>query len=183
MRKAWRGPNNRAAGSGFEMRTVTAAATVIGVIWTWTPADAHHSFAMYDLRKTYVMTGVVIRVDPNPNHLQIFFAPLNDTRDQVVRDSKGQPVVWALEMDSAGVAAREGVTVNNFPRGTILSVGLHPHRNGSPAGGRGTSGLFKCPADTPPPRGKHCDSVKGATAHGPGVLPAPTGPAPVPRTQ
>src|SRR5262245_16447831 len=61
-------------------------------------AEAHHSFAMYDLNKTYVMTGVVIRVDPNPNHLQIFFAPLNEKRDQVLRDNKNQPVVWTLEM-------------------------------------------------------------------------------------
>jgi hypothetical protein len=146
-------------------------------------AQAHHSFAMYDLNKTYVMTGVVVRVDPNPNHLQIFFAPLNDARDQVIRDGKNQPVVWAIEMDSAGVAAGHGITVNNFPRGTILSVGLHPLRSGLPAGGRGRSGLFKCPADTPPLRGKHCDSVKGSTSHGEGVLPAPTGSMPMPKTK
>ena len=80
--------------------------------------------------KTYVMTGVVVRVDPNPNHLQIFFVPLNEARDQVIRDDKGEPVVWALEMDAAAAAARDGITVNNFPRGTIISVGLHPLRNG-----------------------------------------------------
>ena len=146
-------------------------------------APAHHSFAMYDLQKTYVMTGVVVRVDPNANHLQIFFAPLNEARNQVIRDNKNEPVVWALEMDAAGVAARDGITVNNFPRGTILSVGLHPLRNGLPAGGRGKNGLFKCPADTPPPPGKHCDSVKGSTSHGPGILPKPTGPVPMPKTK
>ena len=99
--------------------------------------QAHHSFAMYDLDKTYVMTGVVTRVDPNPNHLQIFFAPLNEARDQVLRDGKGEPVVWALEMDAARSSPRDGITVNNFPRGTIISVGLHPLRNGFPGGGRG----------------------------------------------
>src|SRR5687767_11088601 len=104
-------------------------------------AAAHHSFAMYDIGKTYVLTGVVTRVDPNPNHLQLFFVPLNDARDQIVKNAKGEPVVWAVEMEAAGGAARQGVTVNNFPRGTIISVGLHPHRNGFSAGGRGTSGL------------------------------------------
>jgi hypothetical protein len=143
-------------------------------------AKAHHSFAMYDLNKTYVMTGVVVRVDPNPNHLQIFFAPLNEARTQVLRDAKDQPWVWSLEMDSAGLAARDGITVNNFPRGTIISAGLHPLRNGLPAGGRGKNGLFKCPADTPPAAGKHCDSVKGSTSHGQGALPKATGPAPLP---
>lgn len=146
-------------------------------------AQAHHSFAMYDLNKTYVITGVVMRVDPNPNHLQLFFVPLNEARDQVIRDNKGQPVVWTIEMDAAPAAAHDGITVNNFPRGTIISVGLHPLRNGLPAGGRGKNGVFKCPADTPPAPGKHCDSVKGSTSHGQGVLPQPTGPTPVPAAQ
>jgi hypothetical protein len=143
-------------------------------------ALAHHSFAMYDQNKTYVMTGVVLRVDPNPNHLQIFFVPLDEPREKVIRDEKGEPVVWSLEMDTAAVVARDGITVNNFPRGTIISVGLHPLRNGFPGGGRGTNGLFKCPADTPPAAGKHCDTVKGSTSHGQGVLPVPTGVAPMP---
>lgn len=66
------------------------------------------------------------------------------------------------------------MTVESFPPGTIFSIGLHPLRNGLPAGGRGKSGLFKCPVDTPPAAGKHCDSVAGSTSHGPGVLPEPT---------
>ena len=35
-------------------------------------------------------------------------------------------------------------------------------------------------SDTPPAPGKHCDSVKGSTSHGPGVLPKATGPTPAP---
>jgi hypothetical protein len=141
-------------------------------------ADAHHSFAMYDTNKTYVMTGIVTRVDPNPNHLQIFFAPLNEARDQVLKDEKGEPIVWAVEMDTAARVARDDITVNGFPRGTIISVGLHPLRNGFPGGGRGQSGFYRCPVDTPPAAGKHCDSVVGATKHGEGVLPTPTATVP-----
>lgn len=143
-------------------------------------AAAHHSFAMYNTNATYVMTGIVTRVDPNPNHLQMFVAPLNEARDQVLKDAKGETVVWAIEMDGAAVEARDGVTVNGFPRGTIVSVGLHPLRNGFPGGGRGESGLYKCPADTPPAAGKHCDSVAGFTTYGEGVLPEATGPMPMP---
>lgn len=140
-------------------------------------AHAHHSFAMYDIKKTYVLTGVVTRVDPNPNHLQLFVAPLNAQHEEVIRDDNGEPVVWAVEFPGASVAAREGVTVNNFPRGTVISLGLHPLRNGLPAGGRESS-VFKCPPETPPPPGKHCDSVAGATSHGEGALPEPTNPFP-----
>ena len=146
-------------------------------------SGAHHSLAMYDLKRTYVMTGVIVRVDPNPNHLQLFVAPLNEARDQVLKDTRKEPVVWAIELEAAGVAAREGITVNNFPRGTIVSLGLYPLRTGLPAGARSRYPLFRCPADTPPMPGKHCDSVKGATAYGQGGLPAPTAPLPKPASK
>ena len=139
------------------------------------PATAHHSFAMYDARKTYVFTGVVTRISPDANHLTIFFGPLNDARDTVIRDAAGEHVIWSVELRGASQVALEGVTVANFPPGTIFSVGLHPLRNGLPGGGRGKSGLFRCPANAPPAPGKHCDSVAGSTSHGQGVLPEPTG--------
>jgi hypothetical protein len=86
-------------------------------------------------------------------------------------------------MAGAAQAAQEGISVSAIPPRTIISVGLHPLRNGFPGGGRGESGLFKCPNDTPPAPGKHCDSVKGSTTHGKGVLPRPTGRAPLPRSR
>ena len=141
-------------------------------------AGAHHSFAMYDTSKVYVFTGVVTRVDPNPNHLQIFVAPLDAAREKIVRDENGEPIVWAIEMAGAAQMAREGVSVNGFPRGTIMSVGVHPLRNGFPGGGRGESGLYKCPQNTPPAPGMHCDSVEGSTALGDSELPEPTDPMP-----
>jgi hypothetical protein len=135
-------------------------------------ASAHHSFGMYDQAKTYVFTGVVARVNPDSGHLQIFFSPLNEARTTVLRDAKGEPLIWAVEMEGAAQAATYGVTVNAFPRGTVISVALHPLRNGMRAGGRGKHGLFRCPDNAVPAPGKHCDSVPGATSHGAGVLPA-----------
>jgi hypothetical protein len=137
-------------------------------------AQAHHSFAMYDEKKTYVFTGVVTRISPDANHLQIFFSPLDEARKAVVRDASGEPVVWAVELRAASQVAQDGVTVDAFPPGTIFSIGLHPLRNGRPAGGRGKFGLFKCPPNTPPAVGEHCDSVAGSTSHGQGALPQPT---------
>src|SRR5512147_739438 len=138
-------------------------------------ASAHHSFAMYDGEKTYVFTAVVTRVSPDPSHLTIFFSPLNEARQAVVRDAAGKPVIWSVELRSASQVALEGVTAQSFPPGTIFSIGLHPLRSGLPGGGRGKSGLFKCPPNTPPAAGKHCDSVPGATSHGESVaLPKPT---------
>ena len=136
------------------------------------PTNAHHSFAMFDGSQYRVFTGVVVRINPDANHLQIFFAPLDDERKSVVRDAAGSPVIWAVEMAGAAQAAQMGISVNGFAPGTIFSVGLHPLRNGQPGGDRGGSGLFKCPAGTPPAVGLHCDSIEASTSHGEGVLPA-----------
>ena len=52
----------------------TAAATALAAA---APLFAHHSFAMYDRSRVYVLTGVVANLNPDPSHLQIVFVPLN----------------------------------------------------------------------------------------------------------
>jgi hypothetical protein len=158
---------------GFAATTLAVA--VAGSVAA--PALAHHSFAVYDAEKTVVLTGVVTRVNPDANHLQIFFAPMSDDRKGVQRDAAGKPVIWAVEMAGSAQAAAEGVSVSSFPAGTIFSVGMHPLRSGDPAGARRETGaLFVCPAKTPPQPGKHCDSVEGHKQLGDGgPLPKPVG--------
>ena len=153
-----------------------ASAMVVAALCVAVPARAHHSFAAYNMEVTKVFTGVVTRVNPDANHLQIFFAPMNDVRKNVLRDAQGKPIIWAVEMAGSAQMAQEGVTVNSFPPGTIFSVGLHPLRDGQPAGTRGPSGaMYKCPPRTPPPPLKHCDAVAGSIAYGKGGLLMPKG--------
>lgn len=154
-----------------KLATVFALAMVAGP--SSGPLLAHHSFAMYDRSVRYVFTGVVEGINPDASHLHIFFVPLNETRDALVRDAKGERVTWSVEMAGAAASAREGISVNTFPRGTVFSVALMPLRNGEPGGAR-IDALFKCPAGKPPAAGKHCDSVEGATSYGGGGLPTPT---------
>lgn len=134
---------------------------------------AHHSFAMYDQSIRYVFTGVVERINPDGSHLQIVFVPLNDRRNALVRDSSGKPASWLVEMGGSAAVAREGITVDGMPRGTVFSVGLVPLRNGQRGGAR-VEGLFTCPKSKPPEPGRHCDSVEGAMSHGGGALARPT---------
>lgn len=151
------------------------AALVLGAAAVALPVQAHHSFTIYNENVTKVFTGVVVRVSPDVNHLQIFFAPMNEARNGPLEvDKDGKPVVWAVEMGGSAQMAQQGVTVNAFPaRDTIISVGLHPLRSGDPAGNL-VGGLFKCPPRKPPPAGMHCDSVEGYTQHGGGTLATPT---------
>lgn len=155
-------------GAGIAAAALTAAVTMA------VPVQAHHSFSIFDASVTRVFTGVVTRVNPDANHLQIFFAPMNEERKNVVRDADGKPVVWAVEMAGSAQSARDGISVSTFAPGTIFSVALHPLRSGEPAGSREGTGMFKCPDKTPPAPGMHCDSVEGHTAYGNGPLPTPT---------
>jgi len=78
-------------------------------------------------------------------------------------------------MGPSAQMARQGISVNAFPPGTVFSVGLHPLRNGDTAGSR-EGGLFMCPDRMPPEPGMHCDSVPGNTPIGEAPLPEPTEP-------
>lgn len=148
-----------------------AGAAVLALTLAWTPAEAHHSFAMYNSGVTMVKTGVVVRTTPDPWHFQLFFAELNDERNSVVRDASEKPIVWHIEMETAALMAAQGLTPETFPPGTIVSIGFFPLRNGDPGGARGEFALYKCPPKTPPAAGAHCDAVQGATKHGDGELP------------
>lgn len=156
-------------------RLVKTVSVVLSILLTVIGgAAAHHSFAIFDGARTLVFTGVVVRVNPDANHLQIFFAVMNEDRTNVIRGDDGKPKIWAVEMAGAAQSAQEGISVNSFPRGTVFSVGLHPLRSGDPAGVREASSLIKCPERTPPKPGKHCDSVDGSDFFGEGGLPDPT---------
>jgi hypothetical protein len=96
---------------------------------------AHHSFAMYDMSATKVMTGKLTRFIPGSNHVQLIFDVVDTDGKPVMKD--GKPTVWGVEMGSAAAMARNGVTVESFPPGTIMTVTLHPLRDGRPFGAIG----------------------------------------------
>jgi uncharacterized protein DUF6152 len=157
------------------MHRIVALFLVILSVGLLTPfASAHHSYAMYDGSVYRVFTGVIVRVIPNAAHFEFHFVPLNDKRDALVRDDKNEPVVWVIQMESAGEALKQRITVESFPRGAVISMGVHPRRDGKPAGDRGNSGVFQCPKGSPPKPGMHCDSVPGSKSFGPGTLPKET---------
>jgi hypothetical protein len=161
-------------------RFTRIAATIVAiasVVLLAPPARAHHSYAMYDGAVYRVFTGVIVRIVPNAAHFEMHFVPLNEQRDALVRDEKGQPLVWVAQMESAAQALKDGITRESFPQGTVFSMGIHPRRDGKPAGDRGDSGLFQCPKGGKPEPGKHCDTVAGNKTFGAGVLPKHT-PAP-----
>jgi hypothetical protein len=112
------------------------------------PALAHHSFAMYDMTQTKSATGKLFRFVPGANHAQIFFEVMDADGKIVMKD--GKAAVMGVETGSAAQLARQGVTVETFPVGTIITVAYHPLRDGRPLGALAGE-LIKC--GTALPRG------------------------------
>jgi hypothetical protein len=110
------------------------------------PALSHHSFAMYNQTVSKTMTGKLTRFVPGGNHIQLIFEVLDENGKPVVEN--GKPLVWGVEGPSAAASARAGLTVKDFPAGTIITVDLHPLRDGRPFGALAGS-VIKCGTELP----------------------------------
>jgi hypothetical protein len=118
----------------LKRNAIGAAATAIVATCVFsTGAMAHHSFAMYDQAQVKTLTGKLTRFIPGANHAQLIFELL-EADGTAVLDAAGKPMLWGVETGPAARIAREGVTPDNFPAGTIITVSLNPLRNGKPFG-------------------------------------------------
>ncbi|HEX5419287.1 MAG TPA: DUF6152 family protein [Gammaproteobacteria bacterium] len=116
-RQSWK------AGLRSKLVGLAAAGLVCGT------AAAHHSFAMYDLSKHETFTGQLTRFVVGANHSQLIFNLIGDD-GMLKRGADGKPIIWGVETTSAQQLARRGITVKSFKVGTILTVTLHPLRDG-----------------------------------------------------
>jgi hypothetical protein len=107
---------------------------------------AHHSFAMYDQSITKTMTGKLTRYIPGANHAQLIFAVVDADGKPVVEN--GKPSQWGVETGSAAALSRAGIAPATLPDGTIITVTLHPLRDGRPFGALAGT-LIKCGTTMP----------------------------------
>src|SRR5207247_10234462 len=120
--------------SSVSSRMLAMFAVILSVGLLTLSADAHHSYAMYDGSVYRVFTGVIVRVIPNAAHFEFHFVPLNEKPDALLRDEKREPRVRVVQMEGAGEALKQGITLESFPRGAVISMGVQPRRDGKPAG-------------------------------------------------
>ena len=115
-------------------RMTAAAMAAVIAAGAWPAcAAAHHSFAMYDQAQVKTLTGKLTRYIPGANHAQLIFELLEADGTPIV-DAAGKPVLWGVETGPAARIAQQGVTPDNFPAGTIVTVTLNPLRNGKTFG-------------------------------------------------
>jgi hypothetical protein len=142
--------------------TKLAMAALVATGLSSVAAFAHHSFAMYDLTKTLVFTGVATQFIAQANHAELHFYPIG-ADGKLVTGPDGKKVDYGVEMAGAAAVAQQGITAATFPAGTIFSVKVNPMRDGSNFGSRAAnSAIAKCPWKKPPATGKTCDTVPGS---------------------
>ncbi len=89
------------------------------------PANAHHSFAMFDFDKTVTLQGVIKKFDYSNPHTWI---------DMVVTDAAGNTDVWGFEAGATNTMHRQGWTAQTLKPGDKVTLEFHPMRNGTHAG-------------------------------------------------
>ncbi len=88
-------------------------------------AQAHHSFAMFDMTKEVTVSGTVKEFQwTNPHaYIQI-----------VAKDEQGRDVEWSMEMGAPMYLYARGWRPSSLRAGMQVKVTLNPLRNGRPGG-------------------------------------------------
>jgi hypothetical protein len=128
---------------------VGAVGAVVAGLCAAASAHAHHSFAMYDQTKQETHTGRLVRFIPGANHAQLLFE-IVDADGKPAVGADGKPITWGVELGPAAAIAKQGVTVESFPLGTVITVTLNPLRNGKTFGAMAQGGrLIRCGKEIP----------------------------------
>lgn len=88
-------------------------------------AQAHHSFAMFDLTKSITLNGTVKAFEWTNPHSWLWLT---------VTTSDGKNEVWGIETGSPTMLLRRGLQRTTFKPGEKIAVEIHPNRDGSTGG-------------------------------------------------
>jgi hypothetical protein len=105
------------------MRTVVMV--MILAVAAASSALAHHSHAMFDHTREATVTGTVKEfVFRNP-HVYLYVEVKND---------RGEMVTYSVEMSNIPNMIRQGISQSTFKAGDVVTVTVHPLRDGRPGG-------------------------------------------------
>ena len=107
------------------MRFHFGLAAALAVVAAGVPAQAHHSFAMFDLQKQVTVSGTVRQFQWTNPHAYI---------QLVAKDASGNDVEWSMEMGAPMYLYARGWRPRSLRAGMRINVTLNPLRNGRPGG-------------------------------------------------
>ena len=102
-----------------------AAVATAGVAALVAPAEAHHSFAMFNQREIMTLEGTVREFQWTNPHAYI---------QLVVRDASGRDVEYSLEMGAPMYLYARGWRPRTLRPGSQINVQYNPLRSGEPGG-------------------------------------------------
>ena len=107
------------------MRFQFAGAVLGAVALAAAPAQAHHSFAMFDMTKEVTVSGTVKQFQWTNPHAYI---------QLIAKDEQGRDVEWSMEMGAPMYLYARGWRPSSLKAGMDIAVTLNPLRNGKPGG-------------------------------------------------
>ena len=107
------------------MRFHFGLAAALAVVAAGVPAQAHHSFAMFDLQKQVTVSGTVRQFQWTNPHAYI---------QLVAKDASGNDVEWSMEMGAPMYLYARGWRPSTLKAGSRVNVTIHPLRSGEPGG-------------------------------------------------
>jgi hypothetical protein len=107
------------------MRFQLACAAALALTVAGSAAQAHHSFAMFDMTKQVTVNGTVKQFQWTNPHAYI---------QLVAKDASGKDVEWSMEMGAPMYLYARGWRPSSLKAGMRVSVVLNPLRNGKPGG-------------------------------------------------
>jgi len=98
------------------------AVIALGVV---SPAFAHHSHAMFDHTKPQTVTGTVKEFLFRNPHVYLYVDVKND---------RGEAVTYWIEMSNIQNMIKQGINQNTLKVGDVVTVTMHPLKDGRPGG-------------------------------------------------
>jgi hypothetical protein len=109
------------------VRTIATFKTilaVVGLVACATAAQAHHSFAMFDMTKTVSFKGTIKELQWTNPHVWV----------ELTVQEKDGPVTYSFEGAAIAVLKRVGWTKDSVKAGDVVTVVGHPYKNGKAGG-------------------------------------------------
>jgi hypothetical protein len=107
------------------MRKALSLLGIVGLVITAGPVAAHHSFALFDMKKTVSLEGTVKAFEWSNPHTWI---TLEVPNEQKTNED------WLIELPSAGTLARDGWNKNYIKAGERLILRVNPLKDGRKGG-------------------------------------------------
>ncbi len=107
------------------MKSISTLSVTAVLALSCSVADAHHSFAMFDLGKDVTVEAVIKEVQFTNPHVWLQI---------LVKDDKNVETEWSIESGAPGMMLRNGWKPSTLKPGDKVTLTMHPLRNGSPGG-------------------------------------------------